>query len=94
MSWDYRIVKYRDGSGYGLHEVYYDEAGEPWSMTEKPVGFTCHDYENPQQSIGEQLMTARTHARLRPIFNEPAEWPGKNPVEENAELRKRINESR
>lgn len=23
MSWNYRIVEYADGSGFGLHEVYY-----------------------------------------------------------------------
>lgn len=80
MSWDYRIVKYKDGSGYGLHEVYYDDAGVAWSMTDQPVGFTCHDYEDPKQSIADQLVMAKTNARLRPIFDEPDEWLGKNPT--------------
>ena len=27
MTWNYRVVKYSDGSGYGLHEIYYDDDG-------------------------------------------------------------------
>jgi hypothetical protein len=23
MSWNYRIVRYRNGEGFGLHEVFY-----------------------------------------------------------------------
>jgi len=45
MAWNYRIVKYRDTGEYGLHEVYYNEAGEAWSMTEEPVGF-CGESED------------------------------------------------
>ena len=41
MSWNYRIVEYRDGSGFGLHEVFYDDKGQPWSMTEQPASFAC-----------------------------------------------------
>ncbi len=33
MTWNYRIVKYADGSGFGLHEVGYNLMGEPVSMT-------------------------------------------------------------
>ena len=39
MSWNYRIVKYANGDGYGLHEVFYDAAGNPKSMTAEPAGF-------------------------------------------------------
>ena len=38
MNWDYRIIRYADGAGYGLHEVYYDDDGEIDMMTEDAVG--------------------------------------------------------
>ena len=85
MSWNYRIVKYKDGGGYGLHEVYYDKDGLAWAMTEKPVGFVCDVDEDPKESIGEQLLMAKTNARMRPIFEEPDEWPGKNPADQETE---------
>lgn len=79
MSWNYRIVRYKGGDGYGLHEVFYDADGQPWSMTDRPVGFVCDEAEDPKASIRRQLMTAATDARLRPIFDEPETWPGKAP---------------
>ena len=47
MSWNYRIVKYLDDKGFGLHEVYYDKDGEPWGMTKWPVTFACDLEEGP-----------------------------------------------
>jgi len=81
VAWNYRIVKYRDGSGFGLHEVYYDEAGLPWGMTERPCGFACYADEDPRGSIIGQLKRAIRDVRLRSqeILEEPKEWPGKSP---------------
>lgn len=78
MSWNYRIVKYRDGSGYGLHEVYYDADGKPWGMTRRPCSFGC-DLEEGPQGIVTSLLTARVDARKRAILDEPKKWPGKSP---------------
>lgn len=75
MSWNYRIVRYKDASGFGLHEVYYDKGGFPYSMTADAVRFTCGPDEGPE-GITERLMMARTDARKRPVFDEPDEWPG------------------
>ena len=38
MSWDYRIIRYRNDHGFGLHEVYYDDDGEINMMTENATG--------------------------------------------------------
>lgn len=73
--WNYRIVKYRDDSGYGLHEVFYDDEGQPWSMTAKPVSFAA---DEPEEIVAD-LLRARVDARNRPILDEPKKWPGKNP---------------
>lgn len=78
MSWNYRIVRYRENKGFGLHEVYYDAKGKPWSMTENPARFTCDADEGPR-AIEEALMIARTDARKRPVFDEPETWPGEHP---------------
>ena len=74
MSWNYRIVKYRDGSGYGLHEVYYDKDGKPINRTENPATFTSHDFEGPG-GIENSLIMARTDARKRPVLDEAEIWP-------------------
>lgn len=78
MSWNYRIVRYRNNEGFGLHEVYYDKEGLPWSMTEEPAAFACDADEGPG-GIQQSLMMARTDARIRPVFDEPEVWPGKAP---------------
>lgn len=78
MTWNYRIVRYRDEGGYGLHEVYYDDDGQPWAMTEKPCGFACHVEEGPV-GVQESLATALEDATQRPVLDEPEQWPGKPP---------------
>jgi hypothetical protein len=70
MSWNYRIVKYKDGTGYGLHEVYYDKGGQPTGMTKRPVSFTCFGDEGPE-GIQESLRIARADALKRPTLIEP-----------------------
>lgn len=77
-SWNYRVVRYKDGSGYGLHEVYYDDDGLPWTMTEDAVRFVCDLSEGPE-GIAGSLLTARVDARKRPVLDEPKKWPGKAP---------------
>lgn len=41
MTWNYRIVRYPNNEGFGLHEVYYDKDGQSWGMTESPTSFVC-----------------------------------------------------
>lgn len=79
--WNYRIVRYKDGSGFGLHEVFYDDEGLAYAMTAEAVRFVCDATEGPQ-GITQSLLTARVDARKRPIFDEPKrkkDWPGKSP---------------
>ena len=92
MSWNYRIVKYHAptpaGPTHGLHEVYYDEEGVAWGMTEHAASFTggCHD-DDPEvrgdgrQEVLEALADALHNAVSRPVFEEPEHWAGKSPVE-------------
>ena len=73
MTWNYRIVRYRSGEGYGLHEVFCNEVGEPYAMGEHPAGFVAHFDEGPG-AVQEALRMAGTDARLRPILDEPEQW--------------------
>lgn len=70
MSWNYRIVRYADGSGFGLHEVHYEADGTPIRMTEQPCGFAG----DTAQDVQVALMRAKMDAQRRPIFDEPPEW--------------------
>ena len=80
MSWNYRIVRYRDHAGLGLHEVYYDDAGEPWGMTAEAVRFVC-DAEEGESGIVASLVQALADVRKYPVFDEPEVWPGADPTE-------------
>jgi hypothetical protein len=70
MSWNYRVVRYKDGSGYGVHEVYYDGAGKACSMTEQPIPFRGDTLKD----IRESLKMANADAKRQPIFDEPENW--------------------
>ncbi len=49
MTWNYRVVK--TGEGFGVFEVYYDEAGRAIGTTENPIlGFFC---ETPEAILAE-----------------------------------------
>lgn len=84
MSWNYRIVKIKslnadDGDYYELHEVFYDEMGLPWGMTERAVGFGANEDDGPSAVI-DSLMMALSDARKHPVLDHPGDhWPGKAP---------------
>lgn len=75
MTWNYRIVKYHNGTGYGLHEVHYDADGKPIRMTTEPAGFVG---DSPEE-VRAALLVARGDAIRRTVFDEPAEWAALNP---------------
>ncbi len=54
MTWNYRLVKRTWGGEvlYGIHEVYYDDQGEPESITGDPVGVS-------EESKGDIMTTLR-----------------------------------
>ena len=72
MSWNYRIVRYSDGSGFGLHEVYYDADGKPEAMSVEPATFTADETVGRYGLV--RAMQMAEAAKRRPVFDEPAEW--------------------
>jgi hypothetical protein len=83
MAWNYRIVRYRNGTGYGLHEVFYDADGKPTGMTEKPATFGCDADQDPVEEIMRSLDLAYYAARKSSILDEASPWP----EEPNAETK-------
>jgi hypothetical protein len=75
VTWNYRIIRYSDGSGFGLHEVFY-ENGAPVSMTAEPIPFISDSEEGPQGVI-ESLRMALADAETRPVLDEGEimRWP-------------------
>lgn len=70
MTWNYRVVKYANGSGFGLHRVFYNADGSEKTMSESPVSF----FGKTRDEVYENLCLAKMDAMKRPIFNESANW--------------------
>ncbi len=70
MSWNYRIVAYANGQGYGLHRVHYDANGKEIKMGERPAWFAA---DTPGEVVTGLVMAKRDAIR-HPIFDEPIEW--------------------
>ncbi len=70
MTWNYRIVEYINGSGFGLHRVHYDRDDKAIRMSAQPVGFA----DDSPEEIRSSLMLARMDAHRRPVFKEPEGW--------------------
>lgn len=69
MTWNYRIVRYRDGKGFGLHEVYYDdETHQPNGRTVEPI-ISC-DEEEGSVGIIKSLSQALRDARELPVLED------------------------
>lgn len=56
MSWNYRLIHKRDvfpgggtGDYFGVHEVYYDDAGNVMHWTERAVGVSGETVKEAQQ---------------------------------------------
>lgn len=71
MTWNYRIVKYKNAPGWGVHEVYYNENQEPFAMTEEPCRFYSDD---SVRDLQKALKLAYDDAIKHPVLYEPEKW--------------------
>lgn len=69
VSWNYRVIQhdYDDGAGgtetmFGIHEVHYDDNGEPTMMSAEPVRAECEDLL--------WMLRVFSEAATRPILDE------------------------
>ena len=72
--WKYQIVKYKDGSGYGVHEVYYEKgASQPWGMGDKAETFDVDDTEDAK-ALCVMLADALRDCLRSEVLEEPVKW--------------------
>lgn len=76
MTWNYRLVRYRTSNAIGLHEVYYNKAGEPIAMTAEPCSFVSDYYADDgsvtaRDDVISAIARALNDAINRPILLEP-----------------------
>lgn len=69
MSWNYRVVKYANNEGYGLHEVYYDKNDKIEGWTEHPV-VTCEADESFEREFVKELTAMIADIERAPCLKE------------------------
>ena len=70
MTWNYRMIRYNDEKGFGIHEVYYDEDGEPDGMTVNAVSFAVGYLEDGPEDLARSLKQALSDATKLTILDE------------------------
>ncbi|MFT4055201.1 MAG: hypothetical protein QM681_11905 [Novosphingobium sp.] len=71
MTWNYRVIDH--GHSLSLHEVHYDEAGQPNAYTTEPVTFVCDPEDGAAGLIGS-LERALVGAKALPVLK-PSDFP-------------------
>ena len=69
MTWNYRLMVQPDGSRgmwFEIHEVYYDEEGEPYSYTTNPADVSGNDINDIIFALNE----------MKKVLNTPTLWMG------------------
>ncbi|MCX8281771.1 hypothetical protein OSJ77_16375 [Phyllobacterium sp. 0TCS1.6C] len=73
MTWNYRILRHENGD-LALHEVYYDEKGQPKAYTEQPISFFSDAEGGPEEIVGS-LERALRDAKERSVLD-VSDFPG------------------
>lgn len=75
MTWNLRLVKHTEckprGVWYGVHEVFYNDAGRPWTMTEDPEPIVG---ESREEVLRYLEMIRRDLARLPVLDAQKTRW--------------------
>jgi hypothetical protein len=67
VTWNHRLIRHPDGY-LALHEVYYDEAGEPNKYTADPAVFVV-DEEEGANALFEAMKRALDSALHTPVLD-------------------------
>jgi hypothetical protein len=78
MTWNYRVLRYTDGT-LALHEVFYDDEGRPNGYTARPISFAV-DADEGHDGLIQSMKMALGDAIERPILDVP-DLPG-TPVQQ------------
>lgn len=94
MTWNYRIIVYEgDGENYfQMHEVYYDEDGNPDGYTENPIHIGAKSIEELEW-VFEKMKEALTKPILstKDFPNEYQEIAKSNYLSKSGEVKEGIN---
>ena len=75
MTWNFRLVKHTERSPrrvwYGVHEVFYNESGKLWTMTQDPVQI---DGESAKDALAYLRMIQHDLKRLPVLDAQKARW--------------------
>ena len=75
MTWNFRLVKHTEPKSgwtwYGVHEVFYNDAGKPWTMTQEPVHV---DGEDAKDVIAYLTLIKRDLRRLPILDISQVKW--------------------
>ena len=75
MTWNFRLVKHIERKPrrvwYGVHEVFYNDAGRPWTMTKEPIRL---DGESAQEVQRYLDMVRRDLKRLPALDAQRTKW--------------------
>lgn len=66
-NWNYRVLRRDDGS-LTLHEVFYDQDGNPTGCTKDPISFVAFDEEGTQGII-DALEMALADVKRFPVMD-------------------------
>ena len=77
--WTYQIVKYKNGSGFGLHEVFYNGDDTPWGRTDNPevldhLGPDIDDEPVTAEGLKQSMAVMLADAIRHDVLEEPEEW--------------------
>ena len=75
MMWNFRLVKHTDPKSkhvwYGVHEVFYNESGKIWTMTQEPVRV---DGESAKDILAYLNLIKRDFNRLPVLDASKIKW--------------------
>lgn len=78
MFWNHRVIEAEDVDGkkfYGIHEVYYDNDGNPMAYTEDAVGIVWEEGDNPVQVLEWMANCLNKPVLKKSDFpNQPFDW--------------------
>ena len=74
MTWNYRLVKHVERKPYcvwySVNEVFYNDAGKPWAMTQDPITL---EGKSLKEIMADLKLIQRDLAR-QSIFTPPKRW--------------------
>lgn len=82
MTWNFRLVRNADPQpnlpSYGVHEVFYNDVGQPCGMTERAVDITGQSQKEVREYLRAHFKTDPSEVNwpCSPATQGGSRWPG------------------